>query len=574
MLDLLLAADRAATTPERQDLLEGVMQNDDRLVRRAMESTADHGDLLGDDFFWAFMGLAMNQGSAAVWRVLGDWGYSLQSQVRTPPQDGPSSATTLGCWGATFVPVDRLDWLEKRGWFDPGSTVHEVGNGHARLNAMEVGMLNGTPEHFDHWLVRWRAAQTEVWAKHQRQRGGAPRFFVPAVVVTAMGLERLSEQGRKPVQGGEWDTPAEARRRKDALIETWLSVHCPHVPTDRRLEALSRNPPFALREAGREVLTALATWQIEREAAPFEAAVELVALEGEHLDWVYALLQAGAPLDRPTVTLPDGSALAAGLAQAYAHRVRHRDEDDVQAAVGCFLERARTHAPAARAMFFCLPAVVASPKNGKGRGRGVVFACLHDHDADGVAQLLAWGCPLDLKDRSGTGGLLPQRLATALLAAPFLGLNAEAKAQNWVSWARRAAEEDPGLLPWSWATHGHEPVEFQAHQAGLFALLEQMIDHGLPLSRQNREGHRLGWVMLVHAARGGRLDLGAWDAFRERALAQGDPSVDVAYLHQTAPQIEAAFALDPRLALTTLQAQRLDARWNPATAVPKPRPRL
>lgn len=54
---LLKEASSAAHTPEREDLLEGLLDGQEGLVQRTMEGDHEHAELLGDDFsgaLWAW----------------------------------------------------------------------------------------------------------------------------------------------------------------------------------------------------------------------------------------------------------------------------------------------------------------------------------------------------------------------------------------------------------------------------------------------------------------------------------------------------------------------------------------
>ena len=123
MLDLLIAAQQAAYTEGRQMMLNGILDYQDRDLQRAFEMF-DHSELLGDDFYWCFMGLAGLHGDRAAWRTLGDYGYSMESEISLPPdEDEPVGlsvkGTPLGCWLAQFAPPERLDFLQEEKLLDP-----------------------------------------------------------------------------------------------------------------------------------------------------------------------------------------------------------------------------------------------------------------------------------------------------------------------------------------------------------------------------------------------------------------------------------------------------------------------
>jgi hypothetical protein len=152
MLDLLQNAHKAATSEGRRQLLDGLLDENERTVRRALEEDCDHGELLADEFFTPFIGLAAGLGSRDVWNVLSDYGYSFNSGVRDDRDDvrGGDSGMTLAQWCCGFLEPERLDQLI--GWrllkpFECG-----VGN---KLCPAESGMLSGSAELFDYWVREW-----------------------------------------------------------------------------------------------------------------------------------------------------------------------------------------------------------------------------------------------------------------------------------------------------------------------------------------------------------------------------------------------------------------------------------
>lgn len=519
MLDLLLAADRAATTPERRELFDGLLEGQDRLVERAMEADTDHGELLGDDFFWCFMGLAMAQGDSAFWRTMGNWGYDLNCKVRHPDEDSDASVE-LGVWGAAFLPPERLDWLVKKGMLAPFKPVHRINNA-GSISAAEYGMLVGSAETFDYWAPKWQAH----YQNNDRRRDTDKGFHVPLVLNLILGLQswREAEQPRVPFPDNGL-SEAEIQRRIDAIAESVMAVQYPKSPRTERLMPFLKRPAFL--NSNDAHTQGLVRWLVEQEANPWTHGETLHVLKHKEWDLLKALLQNGAPLN------PDGQqGLATALVKAVIGYDDNRDWNKKH--VGCakaFVDRARTEDPAAFDQFFFPsgqePAVVQCIQKGRFANASALFVV---------------GCPGDISasDGKSVGALLLNQLRKAN------GLS-EGWKQAWGQWLKALPEPDrlahvqrAATEEQSWSPKAL-PLDIALVKKHGWDGLETLVRTGFPLSGPGAHGASFGHQLLLEV--GNDPDLAqmaqAWDAYRKKAAKDPAGGLDPNILNQSIYKIE------------------------------------
>jgi hypothetical protein len=586
MLDLLIAATEAAHTEERRMMLDGILDNQDRDLQRALESGVDHGDLLDDDFFWCFMGLAGLHAGRAAWRTLMDYGYNLDTEITPPPDaegDGLGRAakgTPLGCWMAQIAPTDRLTFLQEQGWLKPWKPAFDVAD--KRLSAGEMGMLTGSAEHFDYWFPQWKQHLESEWAERLRRRSDPAlplSVTVPTVAGVLLGMDSWSQRSssESPQQYPDhWPTAAEVRRRTDAVLIAWRNLHYPAVSEEKQFLAMCKRPPQTWSRQERGVLEGVVRWQLARIEAPFNHPIEIQALEQEAYAWLEALLKNGAPLIRGSSQ--DPTRLAKGLAVQHALASNGKDSPVREAVL--FVERARKEAPEALEAFLTAP--VSKPRT-RGAGQPAIFLALADQKWTSVEQLLEWGAPTGLADAKGK--LLGAHLMAAFLAFCDDQDSARPTFQNLKTWMGKASAEEKEALMALTDKHvvsdqfdrqkRYDLPEFVLLERGHEKMLAWMIEQGLPIDRRSAEGMALGWAILQQAGENKRLEPKLWQAFRSKALATGDKQIPDTYLNRDLDSLVNEFKQNPGLALTTLKACWLDSRWEAGNApTSRSRPRM
>lgn len=574
MLDLLLAAIQAADTEERRWMLDGLLENQDRDLQRAFESGVDHGELLDDDFFWCFMGLAGLHGDRAAWRVLRDYGYGMDTLITPPPEDDgfvglPAQGTPLGVWLAQFAPIERLQYLQEEGLLHPWKTTTRVADQH--LSAGEMGMLTGSKEHFDYWVAQWKEHAAQEWK--DRQRRGNPAVSLPSFLGLAHGMLTWSQQApseQLESYPNHWPKTVEMERRIDAVLQAWSELHYPGLDEEKRLETLLRKPPMCFHaEAG--AIDGFLRWQLARIDRPFDQPLEDLALGEASEAWLVGLLNHGLPLKRPQSKHP--TALASQLAWRHASTA---GSDKRGMACRIFVERAQEEDPEALEAFLTQPI----SRSTKTPGEPAVFAALDHKNWDAVGRLLDWAIPTGLCD--GEGKNLGERLLGAYVRNCDNGTAAAKTFKNFQAWTNRASDEEKALAFGDSQTY---PVKENSRKKDLpeFVLLENgkakplawLIQNGLPIDRRDRNDMALGWVMLHRAGEHGLLDSTLWSAFRDKALKDQDRQLPDRYLHSEPEQLVKEFKTNPDLALRTLKAGWLDSRWE-ASNLPasRPKPRM
>lgn len=569
MLDLLLAANDAAHTEGRRLLLDGVLDGGDRYIRQALEDHPDHGELLDDDFFWAFMGLAGVHADRESWRTLRDHGYGMDTSIRLPEADDSQGwldreGVSLGGWLAQFADPQRLDELQDWGLLKPWERNDKVGRG--KVGAGELGLATGSQALFDYWLPQWKAQlEREATGARASWRKRASRS-VPDLCKLAIGMEAWDRQNdpRQPYPSN-WPSGPALSARVDALLETWLSAAYPDVSARDRLAAMGEDPPNSWDEthAGRSLDRVLA-WQMTQSPNGTDLPLEILAADNDEIRWLAALLRAGFPLSRPQAERP--FALAERL--ALAHAQASNGEGSPVPEVAAFVAQARKRDPAALDAFF--GHVV--PATGKRPARRAIFHALHNGPPAGVARLLEWGQSAETVDVDGTP------LGVALLQDLVKRLDAPERAiQNLKAWLKRAdpahatailADDRPYERPKGSSRAPAEPalLEFILLEGDADEALALLVAQGFPLRRQDGQQRSLGWSILAKAADGRGINARLWDAYRARAAGLSDQQIPPSYFHRTAKDLEQELEANPSLAMATLAAARLDERL----AAPQP----
>ena len=578
MLDLLIAADAAANTPERRQLLDGLLDENDREVARALESGVCHSELLGQDFFWCFMGLAGLHGDRSVWRVLGDYGYSFATEIIPPLEEESASSSpgrpmSLASWLAQFAPLERLKELEESHAIDPWAPDFKVGSGlnWNWLSPGEVGMIAGTSAHFDHWLDRWdRREQAQVKAQ-ELFRGQSPdRVSVPIALRMIVGMQRLHETPTAEPSSSLGPRPAveELTRRGEALIQTWLRIHYPAENETARWAALNCAPPFEWKENVQEALKWIARWQAAQTPEPFASPVEETALTDKNWYWVRALLAAGVPLSRPN------HAFAMGLPHALAvgHACDAEEGNGCPEAAQAFVERARQECPIALDAFFSAPMRLEPSLS----AQPPIFWALAIDNQGAVGRLLKWGQPLDVK--IGKGVSLGKALVEKAVAEGSSPQQAH-RCLSLLEWLKRASVDQKNALwaadPSQVSRTGGKREEFpervllkQERTHGLVLLLE----HGVPLGRPGELP--LGHAILKLGEATNFWDRDLWVAFAQRALHEGHSCVPKRLLKQEPDQWAQAFVNNPARAWAEINREWMEEQVAESPGVSRARPRI
>jgi len=521
MLDLLLAADQAATTPERRELLDGLLEGQDRCVERAMEADTDHGELLGDDFFWCFMGLAMAQGDSAFWRTMGNWGYDLRSEVRHPEEDSNASLE-LGVWGAAFLPTERLDWLVKKKMLAPFKPVHRIKDA-GKLSAAEYGMLVGSAELFDYWAPQWTENYRNEQAQARQREHG---FHLPIMLNLLLGYQSWRE-AKTPLRPFPTNgfSAEEIQRRIDVIAECVMALQYPTAPRTERLMPFLKRPTFV--NAGSNVnMRGLVRWLVEQESHPWTHGETLYVLRKKEWTWLKALIENKAPLN------PDSQyVLATTLAKTVMAFDDQKDWNDKHLACAkAFLQRARSEDPASYNQFF-FPS---------GEEQAVV-QCIKKGRFANVAALFALEAPADIASHEGktVGALLLNQLRKAN------GLPYRWK-QAWGQWLKAIPEPDrlahvqrAAAEEQSWSPKSL-PLDISLVKKHRWEGLEVLVRTGFPLSGPGAHGASFGHQLLLEV--GNDPDLAkmaqAWDAYRQKAAKNPSGGLDPEILKQSIYKLE------------------------------------
>jgi hypothetical protein len=282
MLDLLLAADKAARTTNQKLLLEALMEDDGRGIQRVMERESRHEILFEDSFFTPFMGLMAAQGSREAWRTLQDWGYSMQSDIRDKEERFDRNSMTLGGWVCQFLPPERLSSLIEWKVLDPFNSRA----GKSRMHAGEYGMLGGNNELFDFWLDKWKQNFKKTPSRYKT---------LPTLMETASGMLRWQEDHSE--YPASFPTENELSRRIDGIVDA-ISDHFYEAPTRKdQWAALIKTPPTNSKSFPVSVFVGNLAQRVDN---PWEDPTILEkAMKGANYHFVAALLDAGIPLDTP-----------------------------------------------------------------------------------------------------------------------------------------------------------------------------------------------------------------------------------------------------------------------------------
>lgn len=515
MLDLLIAADQAAHTPERRELLEGLLEGQDRQVERAMEADTDHGELLGDDFFWCFMGLAMAQGDSAFWRTMGNWGYTLRSEVRHPDEDSNASLE-LGTWGAAFLPPERLEWLTKKGLLEPLKPSHHIKKG-GRISPAEYGMLVGPPDQFDYWAPQWKTHYENEAAQKKNQRTPAKGFHVPTMLNLLLGYQSWQESENPflpfPTNGL---APGELQRRIDRVSEVVISAHYPNANRTERLVPFLKNPPFT-HDTSDAHTTGLVRWMVAQEAHPWTHQEVEYLHHKKEWEWLQAAIENGAPLN------VDGKYT---LAHALAKSIMAFDEKKdwrvgPEKSVRAFLKRARKEDPSVENAFFF-------PEEQE----PVLFQCLKKREFKNIALLFYMGANGQTLSNGGAtigASLLhelrnPQGPKDGWLVA-WRGWRKSMEGENRKDVLAQVVQEEQ-----SWNSNAL-PLDIALLKKHRWEPLTTLIKNGFPLSGPGAHGASFGHQLLLQIGEKPNLPQMAetWDAYRSKAGqgSTGGPSMGV-----------------------------------------------
>ena len=286
MLDLLLAADKAAKTSNQHDILHALMEDDERGVRRIMERDNHHEILFEDSFFVPFMGLAAAHGSREVWRTLRDWGYSMQSKIRNEEDYERGNEQDLGSWVCQFLPLDRLTYLTEWKILLPFGQP----SGKSGMTAGEYGMLGGSNEHFDFWLDQWKQSLQE------KRKTTAPTL--PRILETISGMLRWEKEPTANPYPDNLPSGKELRRRADGIIDVFASIH--YGASDNRQEqwvAMVNNPPRSSKSVPMSVFIDSLS---KRTNDPWsDTGLLEKAMDNQDPHFLSALLESGIPLNTP-----------------------------------------------------------------------------------------------------------------------------------------------------------------------------------------------------------------------------------------------------------------------------------
>lgn len=535
MLDLLIAARDAAVLPEQMEMLEGILDGQDRSLRDALESEVDHSELFSDDFYWCFMGLAAEFGDASCWQVLSDYGYSMASQIHHPG-DKPAESSrllSLGGWVASWLPPERLKWLEEEGILDPWpKTALSVGYGLRKepLSSAEIGLLQGGREQFDYWMDRWEAHEKKT-LENKRLRFPSCGFHLPTVATVFLGMARWeSDAGKEVAYPGHFPATEELGYRRDLFIEKMLKIYYPSIRPDCRLVEMSKNPPQTY---AKEALGDLCCWQVARERDPFRNPVEIESAKSGHLDWMVSLITAGAPVNRD----PSGlfGSLLAGALVASSNGSGHPIP-----AVKFYFKQISKKDPSLIPLFFSHPVPAV-----RGPADKPFFVALRNENWNAVIQLLTWGCPLNLSDRLGNS--LPVVLMREVVGMgragtlPPLGLES-------LCLLLKKAEDDREVLGEIWdyrlpsrkPRDETDPIEFdllEKSTTDALSVLGALVSSGCPLTRKDHRGTSFGLALVKKIHAEGTACSEVWKVFSERFKEEGDRSIPLALLNLDARTI-------------------------------------
>lgn len=585
MLDLLIAATEAAHTEERRMMLDGILDNQDRNLQRALESGVDHADLLDDDFFWCFMGLAGLHAGRSAWRTLMDYGYNMDTLITPPPEADAdfigrtAKGTPLGCWMAQIAPLERLDFLLEQGWIKPWRPAFDVAD--KQVSAGEMGMLTGSADHFDYWFPQWEEHMTQEWNERLKKRRDKTIPAIPSVPTVAGILLGMASWGQKPASGGaqgypdHWPKMDEVKRRTDAILNAWCDLCYPAANEEKRLLVMAKRPPQMWSRQERGVIEGFLGWQLSRVRDPFKHPLEIQALQQTDYAWLAGLLKNGAPLSRAEAD--DPMRLAKTLAVQHALASNGKDSPVREATL--FVERAQRENPEALKTF--LTAAVSKPSS-RGPVQPAVFLALAEGKWASVKQLLGWGVPTDLVDAKGN--TLGQHLLAAFLSHCDDRDSRTATWENLKSWMEKASapeksavmnSTDRHVISYSWDRKKRFDLpEFVLLDRGEEKALAWLIEQGLPIDRRNGEGMALGWCLLQKAGENRCLDAKLWQAFRNKAIETGNQQIPATYLNRNLDELINEFKNNPDLALTTLKASWLDSRWEAGKPTSRSKPRM
>lgn len=290
MLDLLIAAEEAANTVAQKAMLEAVIYDDERALARLMDDE-DHGELLPDGFYAPLMGIMASHCSRDIWRVMGQYGYSMKSMVGEDENDG----TSLGEWVAKFLPCERLKELMDDGLLDP--FLGE--NGKARLSVCEHGLLGGSNAHFDFWLDIWK---TQYAQELEREIRRETQFSLPRIFNTITGMLMWEKRGAHTMSYPDtFPQKEELERRLDSVVDAMLNIRMPSMSLQAQWESVLADPPACYHKAG-YTQAAVFSSIIKRIENPWKDPDFLeknkqVIQDNEGL--LYAFLTCGAPITTP-----------------------------------------------------------------------------------------------------------------------------------------------------------------------------------------------------------------------------------------------------------------------------------
>lgn len=536
---LLKEASNAAHTPERQALLEGLLEGQDRLIQQTLEQAEHHDQLFADDFFWCFMGLAAHVGDRSFWRVIRDWGYSLESEIHFPDPNDPSPAwsgrkgTRLGTWALQTLPLEQVQWLVKNGLMDLWKH-----NSEYPLNMGEAGMLVCPNDVFD-----WLAGQ---WGEHGASMPKtSPKKRVPTVLFSLHGFIEKNERTKDLKQ---LKTPEELQRRYDALARSYLAWSVPGAQSlKEQVQGFMANPPpeSHVSESG------LANWMWGQCPQAFEGHWFTACLENSGWRWAKEAWKAGAP--GPAMEEePKGSQR---LFQLVLDGEPQSDDKALEA-----LEVWLESLPSNQVKDFVEgnePLTRAWEAFEKGKLTATQW-------------LVERGADLDQK-HPVTGEKLGSHILRAALSSSG-GEWASTKHSRDLLWnAVAQMPSHQGKLRQWWDADTMVGPVFQLCQGKKWNQLSRFINQGLPLDIVDEEdGMGIGWKLLAHAHQG-TLEKKVWEAYVRRASEDAN-APPATILNMDGDSVVTGLKGNTKLGLA-LKKRALDHRL-PKTSLTQPRPRF
>lgn len=193
-LQALFEASRRAETGPQADLLEAVLTDDHRAVRRLLEEE-DHGRLLNDSFFLPLAVILVTQTDPSVLRVMAEHGYSANTKIAN--QGSQRNDVSIGELAISLGSLERHRELVDAGFLAPAKWAYS-------------GMGRADPALFDYW--------NQLYWENPRQNAKALNMATLRWIFPA-------HNGRTPRR--TQSQRAEFARRLDCQIKSFLAHEYP-----------------------------------------------------------------------------------------------------------------------------------------------------------------------------------------------------------------------------------------------------------------------------------------------------------------------------------------------------------